>query len=119
MSKGQLGAVAGIARYTGANAVVQLTDTPSDSGSGGVALPANPTTAGAGDMRTIRNIDVYTSGGGTVTVTYDGTAPTAAYGDPIDTGLTVRNRSRAELAAMKFFVPTGTTLHVKYYWGTL
>jgi hypothetical protein len=106
---------AGIARYTGAAAVIQLTSTPSDSGSGGVALPADPT--GAGDMRTVRYIDLIPSEVG-VTVTYDGTTPTAVYGFDIQSGDQMRNVSRPVAAAMKIFIPAGVTLHVRYWWGT-
>lgn len=122
MSGNRQGSPAGIARYTGANAVVQLTDTPSDAGSGGVALPTDKRVSAptvAGDMRTVRFVDIYLTGGGTATVTYDGTAPTASYGSPIEGGVSIEDRSRDELAAMKFFVPTGTTMHVTYHWGHL
>lgn len=104
---------AGIARYVGAAAVIRLTDTPSDSASGGVALPANP-----GDLRTVRYVDLIPTDVG-VTVTYDGTAPTAEYGFDIQSGDQLRNVSRSVAAAMKFFIPVGVTLHVRYSWGTL
>jgi hypothetical protein len=106
---------AGIARYVGAGAVIQLTTAPSDAGSGGVALPANPT--GAGDLRTIRHADLIPTDVG-VNVTYLGEVPTAGFGFDIQSGDRM-HYTHDGLAAMKIYIPAGVTLHVRYWWGTL
>jgi hypothetical protein len=103
---------AGIARYVGAAAVIQLTTAPSDAGSGGVAFPADP-----GDLRIVRYVDLFPNGVG-VNVTYDGTAPTAAYGFDIQSGDQMKNVSPDVAKAMKIYIPVGVTLHVRYWWGT-
>lgn len=106
---------AGIARYVGAavtGSTIQLTDAPSDAGSGGVVLPADPT-----DMRTVRYVDLIPNDSG-VNVTYLGEVPTAAFGFDIGSGDQIKNASRPALAAMKFFIPPAVILHVRYFWGT-
>lgn len=107
---------AGIARYVGAGAVIKLTDAPSDAGSGGVALPANPT--GHDDIRTIRRCDLIPTDVG-ANATYLGEVPTAAFGFDLMSGDSMRQTSRPILAAMQIFLPAGVTLHVRYGWGTL
>lgn len=103
---------AGIARYVGAGAVIQLTSTPSDSASGGVAFPPDP-----GDMRVVRYVDLIPTDVG-VNVTYLGETPTAAFGFDIQSGDQMKNVSPAVVTAMKIFIPAGVTLHVRYWWGT-
>lgn len=104
---------AGIARYVGAGAVIQLTTAPSDAGSGGVPLPADP-----GDMRTVRYIDLIPTDTG-VNATYLGEVPTAGFGFDLGSGDMMQNVSRPNAAAMKIYIPVGVTLHVRYWWGTL
>jgi hypothetical protein len=109
---------AGIARYVGAaviGSVIQLTNAPSDVGSGGVPLPANPT--GEGDLRTVRYVDLIPTDTG-VNATYLGETPTATFGFDIGSGDQMKNASRPVLAAMKIFIPPAVILHVRYWWGT-
>jgi hypothetical protein len=105
---------AGHARYDGANAAILLTSAPSDVGAGGVAAPADPTTAG--DMRTLRHVDFAATGGGLVLAADDGTAATATHGFPID-GESVRNGSRVDIVSRSIYIPAGTSLYVRYWWG--
>jgi len=105
---------AGHARYDGAGAAILLTSTPSDSGAGGVAIPADPTTAG--DMKTIRYVDFSVTGGGLVLAADDGTTATATHGFPID-GEQLRNASRADIAARSIYIPAASSLYVRYWWG--
>lgn len=94
----------GYAMYTGAGAVVQTSTTPTN----GVTLPTTRPDGTSGRPR----YAVFTVEGGTARwVDAGSVTPTATVGTPLSGELDYDG----DLVNIKFFLPSGVTLHVAYY----
>lgn len=108
----------GSAQYVGANAVVKLTDAPTNSGGFGKTITQIETTLNTGSMpglpgRVVKNL-VFSIEGGAAHVLTGGNIPTAAIGIAYADGLYAWANDPKRIHAVQFFLPVGVTLNVEY-----
>ena len=112
---------AGEARFDGADAVVEIDGAPSWSSAGSTAawqaLFSTPTDGQpGGNLRYITNVDLAFSAGGAFMTAAGGT-PTVANGYPAGDE-SYRNMADT-IRGAKFFLPTGVSMYVRLWWGSL